>query len=245
MSRNIATDQNYQRFSLSPDKQAINHCNSFIVLIGREGVGRWVGAETQVSLNRYFSSHDDAKRLPIFLIPLGDCKPDTLPAFLQLLQATSWNSSEPLSDALLEQISNRAIVANKVSSFSGKPFVGLFAYRVDQAPLFLGRQQQTLDVLYFFGPCPGLAVVRWLKISGSSGSEKSSLMNAGLLPLIDNSWLFSRTGYSHWLRIRPKTSGEHDGNDARTKATGTASAAMETAQTHETIVRTRRLVGFD
>lgn len=190
-------------------QQAVDGCGSFVVLIGRDGVGRWVGAETQAALNRYFGPHEDTKRLPIFPILLGDSKPDTLPAFLRLFQAASWNGSDPLPAALLEQIRNRAIVANKAADFTGNPFVGLSAYRVDQASLFFGRQRQTLDALYYFGPRTGLTAVRWLEISGSSGSGKSSLMNAGLLPLIDHGWLFARTGYGRWLRIGPKTSGEH------------------------------------
>ena len=190
-------------------QKAIDHCGVFMVLIGDKGVERWVGAETQVALSRYFGPHDDANRLPIFPILLSDAAPDTLPVFLRLFQTTPWNGSDPLSDTLLDQIRNRSITTNKTLVFKGKPFVGLSAYRVDQAPLFFGRQRQTLDALCFFGPRTGLAAVRWLEISGSSGSGKSSLMNAGLLPLIDHGWLFSRTGYSHWLRIGPKTSGEH------------------------------------
>ncbi len=49
------------------------------MLVGRDGVGRWIGAETQVALSRYFGPHDDAERLPIFPILLGDTAPDTLP----------------------------------------------------------------------------------------------------------------------------------------------------------------------
>ncbi len=60
-------------------QEAVDACASFIVLVGRDGVGRWIGAETQVALSRYFGPHDDAERLPIFPILLGDTAPDTLP----------------------------------------------------------------------------------------------------------------------------------------------------------------------
>ncbi|UVS60417.1 hypothetical protein NX761_12980 [Nitrosomonas sp. PLL12] len=149
------------------------------------------------------------KRLPIFPILLGNTATDTLPAFLRLFQDTPWNGSDPLPMTLLEQIRHRTFLINKTLVFEGRPFVGLAAYRVDQAQLFFGRQRETLAALSYFGPRRGLPSVRSLEISGNSGSGKSSLMNAGLPPLIDHGWLFSRTGYEQWQRIGPKTSGEH------------------------------------
>jgi hypothetical protein len=75
---------------------AVDGCDAFVVLVGRDGVRRWIGAETQVALSRYFGPHDDAERLPIFPILLGETGPDTLPAFLRLFQAKPWNGSDPL-----------------------------------------------------------------------------------------------------------------------------------------------------
>ena len=46
-------------------QQAVEACASFIVLVGRDGVGRWIGAETQAALSRYFGPHDDAERFRI------------------------------------------------------------------------------------------------------------------------------------------------------------------------------------
>ena len=51
--------------------------------------------------------------------------------------------------------------------------------------------------------------MRWLEINGNSGSGKSSLMNAGLLPLVDQGWLWPRTGFGNWRRIGPMMPGEH------------------------------------
>ena len=45
---------------------AVATCGAFVVLVGRDGVQRWVGAEVEVALNRNLSPHGvDAKRLPI------------------------------------------------------------------------------------------------------------------------------------------------------------------------------------
>jgi formylglycine-generating enzyme required for sulfatase activity len=193
---------------LSRLQEVVDACGSFVVLVGRDGVRRWIGAETQVALSRYFGPHDDALRLPIFPILLGNTKPDTLPAFLRLFQSASWNGTEPLPGRILDQIRERAIVPNDIIAFEGCPFVGLDAFRPDQAQLFFGRQKETLDALACFDTRPGSPAVRWLEINGNSGAGKSSLMNAGLLPLVDQGWLWPRTGFETWRRIGPMMPGE-------------------------------------
>jgi formylglycine-generating enzyme required for sulfatase activity len=192
-------------------QEAVDGCGAFVVLVGRDGVRRWIGAETQAALNRHFAPHDDTKRLPIFPILLDGTEAETLPAFLRLFQMTRWNGADPLPERLLADIRERTIVVNDAIAFEGCPFVGLAAYRMDQAQLFFGRQKETLDALAcFFDVRPGSPAVRWLEINGNSGSGKSSLMQAGLLPLIDQGWLWRpRPGYERWTRIGPMMPGEH------------------------------------
>jgi formylglycine-generating enzyme required for sulfatase activity len=194
---------------LSRLQEAVDGCSGFVVLVGRDGVARWVGAETQAALNRHFGPRDDRERLPIFPVLLDGTRPESLPAFLRLFQATTWNGVDPLPERLLGRIRERAmIVANDAAAFEGCPFVGLDAYRVDQAPLFFGRQKETLDALACFDARPGSPTVRWLEINGNSGSGKSSLLNAGLLPLVDQGWLWPRTRIADWRRIGPMLPGE-------------------------------------
>lgn len=202
-------DQSIREGDLWLDRlqQAVDACQSFVLLVGRDGVSRWIGAETQVALSRHFGPHDDAKRLPIFPILLGDTKPETLPAFLRLFQATTWNSTDPLPERLIEQIREQKSASNEIH-FKGCPFVGLDAFRLDQDQLFFGRQKETLDALSCFDTRRGFPTVRWLEINGNSGSGKSSLMNAGLLPLVDQGWLWPRTSFEHWRRIGPMMPGE-------------------------------------
>jgi formylglycine-generating enzyme required for sulfatase activity len=188
-------------------QDAVDGCGAFVVLVGRDGVRRWIGAETQVALNRYFGPHDDKERLPIFPILLDGTEPDTLPAFLRLFQARPWNGREPLPDDLLQQIRARIIVANDAIRIDGCPYVGLAAYTPKQAHLFFGRQKETLDALSCFNVRRGSPPVRWLEINGNSGSGKSSLMNAGILPLIDQGWLWRRTRVERWIRIGPMMPG--------------------------------------
>jgi hypothetical protein len=62
------------------DLEAANRLRSQLALVGRDRVRRWVGAETQVALNRHFGPHNDQQRLPIFPVLLGDTKEQDLPA---------------------------------------------------------------------------------------------------------------------------------------------------------------------
>jgi hypothetical protein len=68
-------------------QDALEHCAAFVVLVGRDGVQRWVGAEVQVALSRHLSEHEDAQRPPIFPILLEGATPVALPPFLALHQS--------------------------------------------------------------------------------------------------------------------------------------------------------------
>ena len=190
-------------------QQAVDSCGSFVVLVGRDGVQRWIGAETQAALRRHFDPREECKRLPIFPILLGDTSPEMLPAFLRLFQARQWNGTDALPSQLSKQILARNLVRNEAARFEGCPFVGLAAFEVEQAQLFFGREKEILDALACFDTGRDDRLVRWLEINGNSGSGKSSLMNAGLLPLVDQGWLWPRTRYARWRRIGPMMPGEH------------------------------------
>ena len=153
-------------------QDAVDTCGSFVVLVGRDGVGRWIAAETQAALNRHFAPHEDSKRLPIFPILLEGTALESLPAFLRLFEVTPWNGASPLPQRLVDEIRNRKVVSEPIP-FEGCPFVGLAAYRPDQAQLFFGRQKETLDALSCFDARQGFPAVRWLEINGNSGSGKS------------------------------------------------------------------------
>ena len=177
------------------------------MLVGRDGVRRWIGAETQVALSRYFGPHDETERLPIFPILLGETSPRRSRPSSGCSRARPGTVPMPCPRACSTRSATRAIVASKIA-FEGCPFVGLDAYRPDQAQLFFGRQKETLDALACFDPRPSSPTVRWLEINGNSGSGKSSLMNAGFLPLVDQGWLWPHTGFETWRRIGPMMPGE-------------------------------------
>ena len=69
------------------------------------------------------------------------------------------------------------------SSNQSNPYVGLRPFDVDESLLFFGRDDQTLELLQRLHNYSFVAVV------GSSGSGKSSLLRAGLIPALNGGFL--------------------------------------------------------
>jgi len=198
-------------------QEALATCSAFIVLVGADGVRRWVGAEVQVAINRRIAAILEAERLPIYPVMLRGTPPSSLPPFLALFQAAAWSPEEPLPGELVEAIRRHAGSRPVPRPFDGCPFLGLSAFQAKDAHLFFGRGQETLDALGCIGNQQDLhpdrsrggstAHHRWLQIEGNSGSGKSSLVSAGLLPMIDRGGLWARTGYDEWRVLGPMRPG--------------------------------------
>ena len=202
-------------------QEALKSCSAFVLLVGQDGVQRWVGAEVQVALVRNLSPHDDKQRLPIFPLALPDGELNKLPPFLQLFQVLNWQVDKALPEALIAAIRDKLeLLDDSARSWNPQesPFLGLSAFQPEHAHLFFGRRRETLEALKYLGSqeqahpeninVSGASFCRWLQIEGNSGSGKSSLVNAGMLPMIEQGTLWSRTGYSRWQIIGPMMPGE-------------------------------------
>lgn len=97
--------------------------------------------------------------------------------------------------------------------------MGLSAFGKQDAPLFFGCRQETLKALEGLGyqqlihPQKSQRTsedkyYRWLQIEGNSGSGKSSLVSAGMLPLIEQGFLLERTGFTQWRILGPMMPGK-------------------------------------
>ncbi|GEM_PF-1026814 len=200
---------------------ALQHCSAFVLLLGSDAVRRWVGAEVQVALIRNLSPHDDRKRLPIFPIALPASDLKSLPPFLTLFQVQPWSADEPLPDLLVSAIRDKKeLLDDSLSDWPAdkSPFLGLGAFQPKHAQLFFGRRSETLEAVKYLGaqsPSNPESMdtsagyfCRWLQIEGNSGSGKSSLVNAGMLPLIEQGALWPNTGFAQWQIIGPMMPGE-------------------------------------
>jgi formylglycine-generating enzyme required for sulfatase activity len=202
-------------------QNALQTCTAFIVLIGLDGVQRWVGAEVEVALGRHLSPHDDAQRLPIFPILLGDeGKLESLPPFLALFQAARWSPADALPEGLVAAIQARTVRFNNDKPIEGSPYLGLSGFKRGDADRFFGRRKETLDCLAALGDQQqndpeklranaGIKYKRWLQIEGNSGAGKSSLVHAGMLPMIERGALWARTGLEKWRILGPMMPGKN------------------------------------
>lgn len=197
-------------------EEALVHCMAFVVLVGRDGIGQWVGAEVQYAMKRHLSSGPD-DRLPIFPVLLPGSEPERLPPLLGLIQAARWVPGEAISPTLIESIQARASMLEPLPAFEGCPYIGLDAFDAKRANLFFGRRQETLEALACLGDQTGISpaavrsaagkYVRWLQVEGNSGAGKSSLVNAGILPMIESGALWASTGYERWQVFGSMTPG--------------------------------------
>ena len=90
----------------------------------------------------------------------------------------------------------------KRPEWKGSPFPGLRAFTPDDAPIFFGRDQETDALLKRVNESRFVAVV------GASGSGKSSLVGAGLIPrLMDNAIPGSKDWL--WRRFTPGEVGDN------------------------------------
>ena len=102
-------------------EQALEGCSAFVVLIGRDGIRRWVGAEVQVALNRHLSPPAEGARLPIFPVLLESGQRESLSPFLALFQTTRWTPAEALPKDLLEAIGTQAVRFDAPLAIEGCP----------------------------------------------------------------------------------------------------------------------------
>ena len=189
-------------------EQAINECSAFVVLVGRDGITRWVAGEVGAALTLHFGPHDDALRLPLHPVLLPGAAANSLPPFLAQFQAERWVPGQALPDGLVQALRDRTWRSQPEPTPmpAGGPFMGLASFNADDALWFFGRRQETLAALRLLGDAsdgdPGQARAtgpghtRWLQVEGHSGSGKSSLVKAGLLPMLRlGGALWARTGF--------------------------------------------------
>lgn len=80
-----------------------------------------------------------------------------------------------------------------MSAASNNPYIGLRPFDVDESLLFFGRNNQTLELLQ------RLHQHHFVSVVGSSGSGKSSLIRAGLIPSLKAGYLMEDS--DQWLIV--------------------------------------------
>ena len=151
---------------------AIAEASAFAVYVGSGGVANWVEAEVDLALQR--ATRDG--RFPFIPILANDAMDvAALPGFASRFQAVrnvehSPDEFQKLVAAVLGLgEAGRAML-------EAEPFFGLKAIDETRNHLFFGRERETAELV------ARLATDRLLMVTGDSGSGKSSLVRAGLVP---------------------------------------------------------------
>ena len=87
------------------------------------------------------------------------------------------------------------------------PYVGIRPFEKDDWPVFFGRESLSNELLY------KLENNRFVAVVGSSGSGKSSVVKAGLLPLLEDHKVMRRA--KEWLTVTCRPGGDPCGSLAR------------------------------
>ena len=143
------------------------------------GLGEW--ARPACRRRAELAVRDRAFRLALVLLPGA---PDPVDPGLAYLAGHPWvDLRAGVSDALAAGDLVRALrgadVPAGLPADSGEcPYRGLEAFREEDAALFFGREQDTAQLI------ERLRTTRFVAVLGPSGSGKSSLVRAGLLPAV-------------------------------------------------------------
>jgi tetratricopeptide (TPR) repeat protein len=175
-----------------PIESVLADCASCAVCIGTGGLGTWFTEEMQAAIEKHVGRSPGRLRVIPVLLP-GAQRPDRgrLPNFLS---TTTWaefrryslDDPEPFQRLISGIRGIEPGLATGPAPFEGQcPYRGLEPFDEAHAPFFFGRKALTewlLDALR--PPSGGRAESRFLAIIGPSGSGKSSLALAGLVPAL-------------------------------------------------------------
>ena len=176
----------------------LEHCASCVVFLGPGGISSWQHEEMRRAIARRVENRDEKFRvIPVMLPGVDPAKRSELPDFLT---RTTWvefaqsANEEAALDRLVAGILGQPPKAVARIDSTRCPYLGLDAFHAEQADLYFGREA---DVQWLVNQ---LKDTRFLAIVGASGSGKSSLARAGLVPdLAEQDWS------SHWpvVVLRP------------------------------------------
>lgn len=178
----------------------IKNSRAFAVFLGASGMSGWVDEELAVALSR--AAKDRDYRVFLVLLPQAPDPFDrsTLPAFLNTRGSVDLRKGyertdqiRALTDAIL------GIVAGpppKPDQSDTSPYRGLEAFDEEHAAFYFGRSAEIQHLI------EKLKGSRFLAVVGPSGSGKSSLVRAGLIPALREGRI---PGSEHWVigKMRP------------------------------------------
>lgn len=158
-------------------EEALARASAFAVYVGRSGIRRWVDREVRAALDR--ATTDPSFRVLPILGP--GAEPQSLPPFLaqhQWLDLRSGTADPETLRSLMHGLLDDPSRAVTLLPPDQPPYRGLLTFDAEHAHLLFGRDREIDDLL------AGLRVSPLLAVLARSGSGKSSLVRAGLVPAL-------------------------------------------------------------
>src|SRR5271165_4716913 len=178
----------YDRDDLSPGRSwfdeleaAMQQARGAAVFMGKYGLGTVQRREMQFALSRQAIEEKAGAKFPVIPVLLEGADPDAVSGFLAL---NTWiDLRRGIEDTLALDSFAKAVRRESGSprqepTVAVCPYRGLNAFREEDAFLFFGRQESSARVF------DQLLARRFVAMVGRSGSGKSSIAKAGLLPLL-------------------------------------------------------------
>ncbi|MBS0203856.1 MAG: toll/interleukin-1 receptor domain-containing protein [Planctomycetes bacterium] len=187
-------------------EQALADSATVAVFVGPSGFSPWQNEEMRAALSRRISQSDGQFRVIPVLLPGGAREERTrLPTFLVAATWVEYRRSIDEDDAyhrLKAGIQGYAPGVEASSKYEGQcPYRGLQAFQPEHAPFFFGREARIEWLLNSLRPASTAQATdtrhenRFLGIIGASGSGKSSLARAGLIPALRRGRLEGSDGW--------------------------------------------------
>ena len=176
-------------------EEVLAECASCAVFIGADGIGTWQDEEMRAAINRRVTASraadpkDRFRVIPVLLPGVARPERSLLPAFLV---STTWVEFRATLDEA-EPFRRLVCGVRGVEPGDGPaqpvregecPYRGLEFFDVGHARFFFGREALTEWLLTALRRTPAGQENRFLAILGASGSGKSSLARAGLIPAL-------------------------------------------------------------
>lgn len=146
---------------------------AFALYLTKAGAERWVRVEVRAALDRVIAAGGTGARYPF--IPLfaeDDLDPERLPTFARQYQGIHLANADAVQQLIGAMLERPAATVALVD----EPFRGLEAFGAKDAHLFFGRDRETKELI------ERLTQTNLVMVVGDSGSGKSSLVKAGLVP---------------------------------------------------------------
>ncbi len=151
-------------------ERAIGNSIAFALLLGTRGVVNWVEMEVRLALDRA-ATDKTYSFIPIFAA--GPEQLSLLPPFARQFQGVAPTELEKILRAVLDRAGDSGRAER---TYETDPFFPLAPIDEDRSHLFFGRATETEKLLEL------VSSKALVLVSGDSGSGKSSLVRAGLLP---------------------------------------------------------------